>query len=31
MIAMIAKKGNFISWVGEGTGNWDDPYDFSNL
>lgn len=28
MIAMIAKKGNYISWIGERTGNWDDPYDF---
>jgi len=28
MMAMIAKKGNYVSWVEEGIGDWDDPYDF---
>ena len=28
MMAMIAKKGNYISWVEEGIEDWDDPYDF---
>ncbi len=28
MMAMIAKKGNYISWVYSEPEDWDDPYDF---
>ena len=28
MMAIIAKKGNSISWIDSTATNWDDPYDF---
>ena len=28
MMAIIAKKGNSISWIDSTSTNWDDPYDF---
>ncbi len=31
MMAMIAKKGHYVSWVDSCEGNWNDPYDFFNF
>jgi len=31
MMAMIAKKGHYISWVDSNTGDYDDPYDLFNF
>ena len=28
MMAMIAKKGHYISWVDSTSTSWDDPYDY---
>jgi predicted glutamine amidotransferase len=28
MMGMIAKKGNYISWLDSSPGNWNDPYDY---
>ena len=28
MMAMIAKKGDYISWENSTLGNWNDPYDY---